>query len=104
MFLQQLVQTSRQVAATAARLAKIDLLAALLQQLPAPEIETAIAYLSGSVRQSKLGAGRAGDSPDPRDSGCRWDVDAARRHVREGFCGAEGRPVARPVCPCHSGR
>ena len=59
MLLQQLVQTSRQVAATSARLAKIDLLAALLKQARPTEIATAIAYLSGSVRQAKLGVGWA---------------------------------------------
>ena len=59
MLLQQLVQTSRQVAATSGRLAKIDLLATLLKQAPPAEIETAIAYLSGAVRQSKLGVGWA---------------------------------------------
>ena len=55
MLLEQLVQTSRQVAATSGRLAKIELLAGLLKQARPAEIETAIAFLSGSVRQAKLG-------------------------------------------------
>ena len=50
MLLQQLVQTSRQVAATSGRLAKIDLLAALLKQAQPTAVATAIAYLSGSMR------------------------------------------------------
>ena len=59
MLLRQLVDTSRQVAATSGRLAKINLLADLLKQAQPQEIETVISYLSGSVRQSKLGVGWA---------------------------------------------
>src|SRR2546428_770132 len=60
MILQQLVRTSLLVADTSSRLAKIKLLAALLRQAAPEEIEIVIAYLSGSVRQSKLGLGRGG--------------------------------------------
>ena len=59
MLLSQLVQTSAAVAATSGRLKKIDLLAGLLQNSEPNEIEIAITYLSGSVRQSKLGVGWA---------------------------------------------
>src|SRR5438093_3593289 len=59
MLLQQLVRTSLLVAGTSSRLAKIELLAALLRQAAPEEIEIVIAYLSGSVRQSKLGVGWA---------------------------------------------
>src|SRR3989441_1243107 len=59
MLLQQLVRTSLLVADTSSRLAKIDLLAALLRQAAPEEIEIVIAYLSGSVRQPKLGVGWA---------------------------------------------
>jgi DNA ligase-1 len=59
MLLHQLVDVSRQVAATSSRLAKINLLATLLKHAAPQEIETAIAYLSGSVRQSRLGVGWA---------------------------------------------
>jgi DNA ligase-1 len=81
MLLQHLVQTSRQVAATTARLAKIDLLGAVLQKVAAPEIETAIAYLSGAVPQSKLGVGwatlqGARAQPAQRPSLALADVDA----------------------------
>jgi DNA ligase-1 len=54
-----LVSTSNQVAATSGRLAKIQLLADLLKQAGPDEIELAIAYLSGTVRQSKIGVGWA---------------------------------------------
>src|SRR2546422_2133055 len=59
MLLQQLVRTSLLVAETSSRLAKIELLAALLRQAAPEEIEIVIAYLSGSVRQAKLGVGWA---------------------------------------------
>jgi len=54
-----LVSTSNQVAATSGRLAKITLLADLLKQASPDEIELAIAYLSGTIRQSKIGVGWA---------------------------------------------
>ncbi len=59
MLLSALVSTSNQVAATSGRLAKIQLLADLLKQAGPDEIELAIAYLSGTVRQSKIGVGWA---------------------------------------------
>jgi DNA ligase-1 len=57
--LRQLVATSQQVAAASGRLAKIKLLADLLKQAHPEEIETVIAYLSGSIRQAKTGVGWA---------------------------------------------
>ena len=59
MLLNVLVTTSNQVAATSGRLAKITLLADLLKQAGPEEIELAIAYLSGTIRQSKIGVGWA---------------------------------------------
>ncbi len=59
MLLNVLVSTSNQVAATSGRLAKITLLADLLKQASPDEIELAIAYLSGTIRQSKIGVGWA---------------------------------------------
>src|SRR5439155_18240182 len=55
----ELVQTSRRVAETSGRLAKVDLLAALLKRAAPEEIETAIAFLSGSPRQGRIGIGYA---------------------------------------------
>jgi DNA ligase-1 len=57
--LSALVSTSNQVAATSGRLAKVQLLADLLKQAGPSEIELAIAYLSGAIRQAKLGVGWA---------------------------------------------
>src|SRR2546423_6059366 len=59
MLLKSLVETSNQVAGTSGRLAKIKLLADLLKQASPDEIELAIAYLSGTIRQSKIGVGWA---------------------------------------------
>jgi len=55
----ELVQTSRRVAETSGRLAKIDLVAALLKRVGSEEIEIAIAFLSGAPRQGRLGIGYA---------------------------------------------
>jgi len=57
--LSALVSTSNQVAASSGRLAKITLLADLLKQAGPDEVELAIAYLSGTIRQSKIGVGWA---------------------------------------------
>ena len=59
MLLQSLVSCSHQVAATSGRLAKIKLLADLLRQTTAEEMELAIGYLSGTTRQAKVGVGWA---------------------------------------------
>ncbi|MGH7539166.1 MAG: ATP-dependent DNA ligase [Gemmatimonadales bacterium] len=59
MLLNDLVHTSRAVAATSGRLAKTELLAALLKRAPPDEIATAIAFLSGTLRQAKVGVGFA---------------------------------------------
>ena len=59
MLLQTLVSTSTQVASTSGRLAKIKLIADLLQQARPEEIETVIAYLSGTLPQSRVGVGWA---------------------------------------------
>jgi DNA ligase-1 len=52
-----LAATSRRLAETTGRREKIGLLAALLAQTPGDEIEIATAYLSGAVRQDRLGLG-----------------------------------------------
>jgi DNA ligase 1 len=54
-----LAATSRRLSETSGRREKIALLAALLAETPPEEIEVATAYLSGAVRQEKLGLGWA---------------------------------------------
>ena len=59
MKLDELVQTSRAVAGSSARLEKIARLAALLKQLPADEVAIAIGFFIGWPRQGRIGVGWA---------------------------------------------
>ena len=59
MLFHELVQTSRSVAETSGRLAKIELIAALLKRADPEQIEIAIAFLSGAPRQGRIGIGYA---------------------------------------------
>ena len=59
MLLSRLVDTSRRIAETAKRLEKIGLLVQLLKQLHSDEIEIAVAFLSGTTRQGRIGIGYA---------------------------------------------
>jgi DNA ligase-1 len=55
----ELVEASRSVGETGARLEKIGHLAAVLKRLSPDEIEVGIAFLSGSLRQGRIGLGGA---------------------------------------------
>jgi DNA ligase-1 len=70
MELARLVSVSQQVAATRARTTKRALIAELLAQTPADEVETVTAYLSGTLRQRRTGIGWRGlaDLPEPADA------------------------------------
>jgi DNA ligase-1 len=57
--LAELVRASSRVGAAAARRAKIRELASLLRTLAADEIDTGVHYLSGDIRQGKIGIGYA---------------------------------------------
>ena len=57
MLLHELVETSAAVAAASARLAKIGQLAALLRRVDPEEIDIVIAFLSGELRQGRIGIG-----------------------------------------------
>ena len=59
MKLQELVEVSAAVAATAGRLEKISKLAALLARVPPDDIPVAIGFLTGWPRQGRIGAGWA---------------------------------------------
>jgi DNA ligase 1 len=54
-----LVETSQRVGATSSRLAKMRELAGLLRSLQPDEIETGVHYLSGEIRQGRIGIGYA---------------------------------------------
>src|SRR5690606_19345007 len=49
--------TSQRVAATSARSAKVKTLAACLRQLDADELELGVLFLSGEIRQGRIGIG-----------------------------------------------
>jgi DNA ligase-1 len=59
MLLARVVETSRQVADTPQRLEKTRLLAKLLSELHPDEIEIAVSFLSGQIRQGRIGVGYA---------------------------------------------
>jgi DNA ligase-1 len=59
MLLAELVATSNAVAQTSGRLEKVDRLASLLKRLAPDEIEIAVAFLSGSPRQGRIGVARS---------------------------------------------
>ena len=57
--LAEVVRTSTQVAGDASRLAKARAIAACLRQLEPAEVEVAIPYLSGEIRQGRLALGHS---------------------------------------------
>lgn len=59
MLLSELVDVSRRVGATASRTAKIAELSAALRSLAPEEVPVGVAYLSGDIRQRKIGIGYA---------------------------------------------
>jgi DNA ligase-1 len=86
--LAELVRVSNQVAATSSRLAKIRELADFLRPLERAEIEIALPYLSGDIRQGKLAVGyaalqsaRVGHAGAPSLS--LADVDAAFQRLKQ---------------------
>lgn len=62
MLLAELVDTSEAVAATRSRTEKTEALAALIRRLPFDEVAPAVAVLSGSLRQGRVGVGWASAS------------------------------------------
>ena len=80
MLLTEIAEVSRAVAATSARLAKIDMLAAALREAGPLEVPIAVAYLSGELPQRQIGVGwaalRSGFPPAAQASLTLSDVDA----------------------------
>jgi DNA ligase-1 len=95
--LETVAQTSVDVAATGARLVKIELLAACLRRLSPPEVAIGVAYLSGRLPQGTVGVGWATlrDLPPPASAPPTLEllyVDAAiARLASEVGAGAQGR-------------
>src|SRR5437588_2822123 len=89
-----LVTTSRRVAATRSRSEKIAVLADLVRRLAPDEIEAAVSWLAGRLRQGRIGVGGAavraaldGVSAAAEPSLTLGEVDAAFA----GMAGAGGR-------------
>src|SRR5580704_8346939 len=59
MLLAEVVRTSAAVAAAPGRLAKVDFIARLLQEVPGDEITIATSFLSGDLTQRQIGVGYA---------------------------------------------
>src|ERR1051325_4379279 len=97
MLLRRIVETSSQVADRSGRLAKTARLANLLRDAVASEIETTIAFLSGTLRQARIGVGysllqRVSSAPPAAESSLELaDVDAAL----ERLAGASGKGSAK---------
>ncbi len=96
MLLAGVVETSRRITETTKRLQKIELLAGLLRQANPDEIEIVVAYLSGNIRQGKIGLGYRtlqgpAGSPAIAPSLALGEVD----HMLETIGGAKGSGSAR---------
>jgi DNA ligase-1 len=65
--LDEVAGTSAAVAASSARLAKVERLAACLERLEPGEVRPAVAFLSGELRQRQIGVGWAAlrEAPAP---------------------------------------
>ena len=86
MLLASVVETSRRVADTSKRLEKIDLLARLIRQLRPEEIEIVVLFLSGQIRQGRIGIGYAAlrdarHSPAAEPSLEILDIDATLESI-----------------------
>jgi ATP-dependent DNA ligase len=83
--LDEVAETSAAVAASSARLAKVERLAACLRRLEPDEVHPAVAFLSGELRQRQIGVGWAAlrDAPDPtpEPSLTVAEVDAAFERI-----------------------
>ncbi len=102
MLLDTLVATSSEVAATPSRLAKREALAALLTQAGPADVEIAVAYLAGEVRQRRTGIGwallRSLPEPAAEPTLSLLDVDAELGRVSDlagaGSAAARSQAVA----------
>src|SRR6202050_90460 len=97
MLLSRIAEVSQAVAATGARLAKIDALAGALRGAGPPEGPIAVAYLSGELPQRQIGVGwaslRDGFRPAAAPSLTLSEVDAAFAAI--GAVSGKGSAAAR---------
>jgi DNA ligase-1 len=83
--LNELVEASADVAATSARSAKIERIAALLSRVPPGEVSVAVAFLSGELLQGQIGVGYAALSEMLRSA----EAAPARNGADEGETGPQ---------------
>jgi len=97
MLLAELAEVSRSVAATRARLAKIEALAAALRSATPHEAPIAVAYLSGELPQRQIGVGWAAlrDSPPPAASPSLTITDVDQAFTRIGALAGKGSAASR---------
>jgi DNA ligase 1 len=95
--LQSLVATSREVAATRSRTAKTGLVAAALRTAEADEVETVVSYLSGELRQRRIGVGWRSlrDLPPPADAPSLTVAETHEAFERMGDLSGSGSKAAR---------
>jgi ATP-dependent DNA ligase I len=97
MLLAEVAEVSRQVAATSARLAKVEALASALRAAGPDEAPIVVAYLSGELPQRQIGVGwatlRSAPPPAPEASLAVGSVDAA--FTRIGAVAGKGSTAER---------
>ena len=84
MLLSRLAETRHALVATRSRNAKRDLIAAVLRDADADDVEIVVSYLSGSLRQRRTGVGWKSLQSVPTPGG------RADAHRRRGRCGVRG--------------
>src|SRR5215470_14796300 len=107
MLLNDIVEISRRVGEVSGRVAKIELLAGCLRRAVADEIDIAAPWLSGELRQGRIGIGYAarGHGGNGRARtvvgypGCRRRTRARIQTAWLGICRRTAAPAARTVRP-----
>ena len=97
MLLAELADVSRAVAATPARLAKIDALAGALRSATPDEAPIAVAYLSGELPQRQIGVGWAAlrDAPPPAAQASLTIAEVDAAFTRIGSLAGKGSTAER---------
>ena len=97
MLLSEIVATSDAVGADTSRLAKVDHLAACLRRLHPDEVEVAVAFLSGELRQRQIGVGWASlrDQPPHTEAPSLRVLDVDRAFEEIGRQAGPGSQAAR---------
>ena len=95
--LAEVAAVSRAVAATSARLAKIEALASALKSATPGEAPIVVAYLSGELPQRQIGVGWASlrDAPPPADAPSLTVDDVDRAFTQIGAVGGKGSAAER---------